>query len=351
MKVFAFGLVATGLLAVGVAAPAHASAPITASTKSPAVTAGAVLPSAVVPAAPVPAFGCPAATVVVSTADQLTSALATASPGAVIQLRDGVYEGNFVADRSGSPLAPIYLCGGPAAVLQSDSVKSGYVLHLDGVSDWRLAGFTVRNGQKGVVVDAGTRNALQSLTVQDIGDEAVHLRANSTFNVVRGLTVRNTGLHKAKFGEGIYVGSANSNWDDVTGGAPDRSDHNFLLGNTISQTTAENVDIKEGTTGGVLAGNHFDGAGLTAADSWIDVKGNGWLIAGNVGTTTPKDGFQTHVVYDGWGDANLFTGNQATLDGGTGVGFYLHKELSNAVLCTNLVAAGDTLSNHPCSLL
>jgi hypothetical protein len=348
MRVLAAGLCAAGMLAAGFSVPARA---VESPAGDPVPVASAVLPSPIVPAAPIPGFGCPPATVTVSTADQLSAALAQAGPGTVIQLANGSYEGNFVAARSGTPLAPVYLCGGPDAVLQSDGIKNGYVLHLDGVSDWRLSGFTVQNGQKGVVVDAGTRNALQNLTVQDIGDEGVHLRSNSTGNVVRGLIVRNTGLHKARYGEGIYVGTAKSNWDSVSGGRPDRSDGNFILGNTISQTTAENVDLKEGTTGGVLAGNRFDGSGLTAADSWVDVKGNGWLIAGNVGRSTPKDGFQTHVVLDGWGDANLFTANRADLDGGTGVGFYLHRQLSNLVACSNAVPAGSRLSNRPCSIL
>jgi hypothetical protein len=305
------------------------------------------LPSGVVPAAPIPKFTCPAATVTVSSADDLTSALKNAKPGTVIQLKDGTYKGNFTAQGAGTASAPIYLCGGKGAVLESDGPKGGYVLHFNNASYWRASGFTVTNGQKGVMVDAGHYIGLQNLIVQNIGDEGVHLRKNSTFNVVRGLTIRSTGHRRDKFGEGVYVGSAQSNWKEITGGQPDHSDHNFVLDNTIYQTTAESVDIKEGTTGGVVAGNTFDGSALTGADSWVDVKGNGWLIAGNHGTKTVKDGFQTHVVVDGWGDKNRFIGNVADLGGGTGVGYYIHKPLSNQVNCNNKVSGG-ALSNDPC---
>jgi len=61
--------------------------------------------------------------------------------------------------------------------------------------------------------------------------------------------------------------------------------------NDISLTTAEAVDIKEGTTGGTLRKNRFAGAGMTAADSWVDVKGNGWTIAENTGNGGVVDGF------------------------------------------------------------
>lgn len=34
--------------------------------------------------------------------------------------------------------------------------------------------------------------------------------------------------------------------------------------------------------------------GANYADSWVDVKGTGWTIIGNVGFNTNNDGFQTH---------------------------------------------------------
>ncbi|MGH9187273.1 MAG: hypothetical protein ACRD0U_15885 [Acidimicrobiales bacterium] len=56
--------------------------------------------------------------------------------------------------------------------------------------------------------------------MSDIGDEAIHLRAFSTDNLAIGNTIRNTGLRRDKFGEGIYVGSAVSNWEKHSGGEP-----------------------------------------------------------------------------------------------------------------------------------
>ncbi len=53
---------------------------------------------------------------------------------------------------------------------------------------------------------------------------------------------------------------------------PDRSDRNTLGGNTISHTTAENVDIKEGAIGGTVGSNTFSSDGMTAATA---VKGKG----------------------------------------------------------------------------
>jgi hypothetical protein len=293
---------------------------------------------------------CPAPTVTVRDADSLTAALAAAAPGTSIWMQDGVYGGRFKATTSGTANSPIFLCGGARAVIDGGSVKGGYALHLDGASYWRVVGFGVRNGQKGLMADRVQHVVIQGLTVEQIGDEAIHLRNFSSDNVVQGNTVRKTGLRRDQFGEGIYLGTAQSNWCTVTDCKPDMSDRNTVRGNDISGTTAESVDIKEGTSGGVLSGNTFDGAALSGshADSWVDVKGNGWMIEGNVGRNAREDGFQTHEVVAGWGTNNSFKANTAEVNG-PGWGFHFAPANANKVSCDNKVTgAAKGLANVDC---
>ena len=206
----------------------------------------------------------------------------------------------------------------------------------------------------GVLAVGVTGVVLVGLVVSDIGHEAVHFRAFSTDNVVQFSDIHDTGLDNEKFGEGVYLGTAVSNWPKYSNGEPDTSDRNRVLYNRIWNTTAESVDVKEGTAGGVVAGNVFDGSGLVGADSWVDVKGNGYLIVGNEGITSPQDGFQTHVIDDmEWGRHNIFAANVATVDG-PGVGFYIHQpdESANLVLCDNVVegaAGGVTNLEEGCA--
>lgn len=292
---------------------------------------------------------CPEATLTVSTADELRDALVSPAPGTVISLEPGTYEGEFTATGRATADEPVFVCGGADAVLRGEGPKKkGTVLALDGVEHWNLVGFTVRSGQKGIMADGITSTVLQGLTVTDIGDEAIHLRSDSTKNLVLDNTVSDTGQRKKKFGEGVYVGTAESNWCDVTGCDPDRSDHNVVAGNDMSETTAESVDVKEGTTGGVVADNVFDGSSLSGADSWVDVKGNGWLVQANRGTSSPEAGFQTHDVVAGWGTDNVFDANRADV-GGPGYGFELRPVADNRVTCTNVVEnAEEGMSNADC---
>ena len=292
---------------------------------------------------------CPEPTHRVADAEQLQAALDEAAPGDTIELSDGEYGGQFVTSASGTSEQPVFLCGSEAAVLDGGDVEDGYVLHLDGAQYWRLVGFSVTNGQKGVMADQTVGTVVQGLTVHGIGDEAIHLRDNSTDNVVLDNTIRDTGLRRDDYGEGVYIGTAVSNWCTYTNCQPDRSDRNVIKGNDIAEVTSEAIDLKEGTTGGAVLDNTFDGSRVTGADSWVDVKGNNYLIEGNTGTTAPEDGFQTHQILDGWGDFNVFRANDGVVHG-PGNGISSWPPGANVVTCDNTVSgAGEGLSNIDCT--
>lgn len=288
----------------------------------------------------------------VSSAAALRTALATARPGTTILLAAGTYTDKFTANTSGTAAHPITLCGSRSAVLDGGSIHSGYTLHLDHANWWRIEGFTVTGGQKGVVTDHSDHDLITGLLVHGIGDEAIHLREDSSYDTVSRNLIRDTGRYKSFYGEGIYVGTANKNWCRYTGCQPDASDHNTITGNNIAHTTAENIDIKEGTTGGIISGNYFNGTGMdpSAATSWVNVKGNGWKITGNTGIDSVRDGLSDHQVYAGWGMNNVFAGNKLTVNS-PGYGIFIQgKRLHDTVYCNNKVSsAGKGYSNQTCT--
>lgn len=284
----------------------------------------------------------PDAVIDVHDADTLRAALADAAAGDEIRMADGVYNGRFVIGTDGTPDAPITLTGSRAAVIDGGATTTGRAVELR-ADHWRLAGFTVTNGQKGIMALGANHTVVDSVRVHHIGDEAVHFRDASSDNVVRNSEIGDTGLREPGFGEGVYFGQAVSNWPD---GQPDHSDRNAAIGNHFGpDVRAEAIDVKEGTTGGEISGNTFDGIGMTGAnfaDSWLDVKGNDYLIADNEGTTALRDGFQTNVAVDGWGRDNTFRHNTADVRG-PGYGFNI--KLSGGSALGNVVCSDNTVTN------
>ncbi|MEU7295343.1 right-handed parallel beta-helix repeat-containing protein [Streptomyces exfoliatus] len=296
-----------------------------------------------VPLATTPAS---AATVDVSTAAQLKTALTNARPGDTIRLADGTYTGNFKATTPGTSSARITLTGSSRAVL---TAGGGYGLHLNGASYWTVAGLTVTGGQKGIMTDAANDVVIDGVTVHDLDMEGVHFRNSSRNGVIRNSRIYDTGNDGRGMGEGIYVGSANT--------LGDRSDNAQILGNVIGPDVGgESVDIKEGTTGARIVGNTFDGRGLTGAnydDSWVDVKGNGVLVADNTGVNTTNNGFETHSQQSGWGCGTVFRNNHADLTGATGPQRLAINVTNRSGSCpttvyaSNTVTGGNGLTNIP----
>ncbi|WP_394834969.1 discoidin domain-containing protein [Pendulispora rubella] len=287
----------------------------------------------------------PAARIIdVSTASQLTAALQNAMPGDEIRMANGTYAGHFTITRSGTESAPIVLSGSRAAVIDGQGTSNGRAVQLQ-ADYWKLVGFTVTNGQKGIMALGAHHTIVDGVRVHQIGDEAIHFRDNSSDNVVQNSEISDTGLREPGFGEGIYFGQAVSNWPD---GQPDRSDRNKAIGNRLGPNVrAECLDLKEGTTGGEVRDNVFNGTGMSGenfADSWIDAKGNGYRITGNRGTSALLDGFQTHIQVAGWGRDNVFSGNTANV-GAAGFGFKIAKDGNTSagnVVCTDNVVTNAT---------
>jgi hypothetical protein len=310
-------------------------------------------------------------TVSVSTAAQLQAALAGAVPGQVIKLAAGTYRGSFVTTKAGTAAKPITLSGPANAVLINDGPSGdapdcpaptagwdpGYGLWLSGAPYWNLTGFTVQESKKGIVVDDSPHTTIDGVTVHHVDEEAIHFRRSSADSVLKNSTITYTGLVQPGYGEGVYLGSANSNWAcHGNSGGVDRGDRIQVLDNHIGPfVAAEPIDVKEGTFDGVIRGNTFDGRGISgenSADSWIDVKGIGYTIEDNTGTFsapgTFANGYENHNTSTSPsfanGCGNVWRNNESDL-GGAGAYAIKISSVSKCAANPNVVYASNTVTN------
>ncbi|MFI1379329.1 right-handed parallel beta-helix repeat-containing protein [Embleya sp. NPDC020886] len=296
----------------------------------------ACAPSARAEAGPSPAS---ASVVLVSTSAQLKAALGAAVPGDTIRLADGTYTGNFQTTRAGRADARITLTGSANAVLRTNT-GGGNALYLNGASYWTVRGITLTHAQKGIMIDAARGVLVDSVTVHELTMEGVHFRNSSSDGAIVDSRILDTGRDNRGMGEGVYVGTANN--------LSDHSDRVQILRNVIGPgVRGEGVDLKEGTTGGRVADNTFDGTGLTGNnydDSWVDVKGNGYLIEHNTGRNTTNNGFEVHTQAPGWGCGTVFHANHADLTGATGLDRLAIHAPAYGAGCPITVTADNTVT-------
>lgn len=332
---------------------------------SPSNSVSVTVPTPSTPTPPTPPTSNPAPVptplgsniVNVSTSAQLTAALAAAQPGQTIELADGTYSGDFTATASGTATAPITIYGSSNAIIDGGNLGNGYAFYLNHANYWQVVGLTLTNAGKGLVADNSSHTVINGVTIHTIGDEGLHLREGSSYDVVEASTVFSTGQKSPGFGEGMYVGSAIKNWPlyttttDQYGNKVDGSNYDELLNNTIHNTGAENIDTKEGTLGGVLAGNtlSYPGSGTGS----VDVKGNSYTVENNNVSNSPNNDHAAIEVWElvtGYGQNNVLSGNSLGSTG-SALGIYVSNgTVATVVKCSNTVTAPTAgLSNTACT--
>ena len=263
----------------------------------------------------------------VSDVDAFRNALENAKAGDTILLNPGTYEASkyaakgaiFYSNSEGAESAPITVKSADAnnpAVLKGTSSSNGIVMYITG-DYWNIQNIECSNAQKGIVLDNSNNSIIQNVEVHTIGQEGIHLRDGSSYCVIDSVNVHDTGLEDAIYGEGIYIGSAES-----TSGYNYNCYYNTVKSCTLGPNiTAECVDIKEYTKGNVIENCKLYGSGMTATDSFIDIKGNETIVRNNQcydqNNDTIVDGFQLHCQVNGWGMNNEVYGNTVTFSSDT----------------------------------
>lgn len=262
----------------------------------------------------------------VSDTAELKAALLNASAGDTILLAPGVYESSdygkkaalFASDSEGTEAAPITIKSAEPddpAILKGTDTARGIVLYITG-SYWNIDNIVCCGAQKGIILDNSNYSVIKNVEVYETGQEGIHLRDGSSYCEIVGANVHDTGL-AGSYGEAVYIGSAKS-----TSGYVHECDHNIVRGCTLGpNVTDESVDIKEYTTGNIIEDCIMYGGGMTATDSFVDIKGNETIVRNNTcyaqDNANITDGFQLHCQVDGWGIDNQIYGNTVYFTGNT----------------------------------
>lgn len=172
----------------------------------------------------------------------LKTAMQNAVAGDIIYFT-GTHTGNMKTYAHGTAASPIIVRGINATV-QTASQSTGYgveVLH----NYWRFDDFTINHAKKGFYCFNADHGVVTRVDITNMGQEAFKFRRYSNYWEVVGCSVDGTGQTANDYGEGFYVGDAQSNWESST--TPDTSGYITFRDCYTVNTTNDGYDLKEGT--------------------------------------------------------------------------------------------------------
>ena len=211
----------------------------------------------------------------VTTAEDWDAALAVVQPGEVIRLTANISSPLTYRGPSGTPDTPIWITADPGVWIDPGSIARGSVgVRVIEAAHVNVVGVRVRHTHFGIWIQGSTGTPGSPLvvannTIEDVGQAGLIVSDNTTRTVpssfvqVIGNTITRTGRLDPQYGEGIYIGSGTPGWVDHTNNIE-------VLGNDISETTGDGIDIKPGTTDLLIEGNSIhdnatrDGGAITA---------------------------------------------------------------------------------------
>lgn len=262
-------------------------------------------------------------TVHVSTTEELRDALKNVEAGDTILLSGGEYKWEqkgtagslFMSSAEGTADAPIIIKSADKsspAVIKGKDFSDGISFYITG-DYWDIEDIVFCDARKGIILDNSNHTVIKNVSVYNIGEEGIHIRDGSSECQVIESNVHDCGLLNQNYGEGVYIGSAKS----TSGYSYDCNNNivrNCIIGPNVK---AECVDIKEYTTGNIIEKCTMYGGGMTATDSFIDIKGNETTVRDNIfhdnENTNITDAVQVHCQVDGWGLDNDIHDNTAYL--------------------------------------
>ncbi|MCQ2408556.1 MAG: right-handed parallel beta-helix repeat-containing protein [Oscillospiraceae bacterium] len=265
--------------------------------------------------------------ILVTDTESLIAALADAKAGDEIVVREGLYQNDkntgkwaaFWAEASGTADRHIILRSeDPAhpATLSGVSQEHKYALNIIG-SYWEIRDLRLTNAGKGLFLSKSEHSLVSGCEVYDIGDEGIHIIDDSSYNTVENCWIHDTGTVEARYGEGVYIGSAKG-----TANYGFECHYNTVRGCRFGPNiAADHVDIKEYTYGNLVEYCTFDGTGMkgeNGGNSFVEIKGNDAVVRYNTGYRNGAEkqlyGFDMNEQIEGWGQGTKIYDNKLFLD-------------------------------------
>jgi len=255
--------------------------------------------------------------------------------GDVICFRSGIYSSIHLDNINGGE-NKLTLQAEPNSLVEikSDNYK-GTGIKVTNSKDLVISGFKISGGLYGIYVKGSSDVALLHNNISDVGQEAISIKSGYSKQPLANFSVNNnvisdTGKTNSQYGEGIYIGDGNNNYDEILRNVEIKDNH-------ITNVSNEAIDIKINVSNINIRSNtiidtnlKFNGAITVATanrfgeDAQIKISHN--LIRG----VTNRLGYSSVGIAVGQGNALI--DNNVIIESGTKfIGICLYSTFMNNV--------------------
>ena len=178
--------------------------------------------------------------------NDVQAAIDNAAPSTRIVLAPGFYPPIRVRDAEG-----ISIVGSPdgVATISSGVMDRNAGILVENSSNVTISGLSLTDSLWGIQVWDSTNVTIAGNTISRLGQEAIHVGDNSSDVTIQNNSISHTGQRRGvdeeqgvpfrTFGEGIYIGTGRPAGVDLTNNVR-------IIGNEISHTSAEAIELKPG---------------------------------------------------------------------------------------------------------
>lgn len=244
----------------------------------------------------------------------------------------------WMGPNNGTAEHPIVLVGSDPAnppVIHGNGISGNYhnqVIHIN--NDYViLKNLKLHSAVRAITIDHGSHVTVEDCELYHTGQEVVHIRDSSSYVLFNRNNIHDGGNTKGTYGEGMYIGTDRDAWgvdgeSDALWGSQAKSNkssgslsyydwrvnHTNVTCNVIHGVSAEDIDIKEGSSDAYIIKNMFAGDSIqlkpNGADydnSFIEVKGIRNTIVGNYLYTANNSKVTRYIeeVYRGGSSSNV----------------------------------------------
>jgi parallel beta-helix repeat protein len=279
----------------------------------------------------------------------VNDALLASVSGDVICFKTGVYPKIIIKNIDGG-LSNITLQAEQGSLVEiTHSSYSGTGIYIENSKNIKISGFTLSKGLYGIYAKGSSDLTIENNSISEVGQEGIIIKSGVSLQPLNNFVVSNnviadTGKGISQYGEGIYIGDGNNNFNEVLNNIVIENNHITNVSNEAIDVkiNVNNVDIKSNTI--IDTNLKFNGAITVATSDRYGDNANVSISSNTIRGVTNRMGYRAIGIAVGHGNASI-TNNFISETGTKFAGICLFTTFVNTNANTVSIGGNNIITN------